>query len=756
MAGKIALDLKEFKHVSSDHKTTKLKHKNGHFLVLSHKSLSPEAQKQLGALSKVSIEAQTANQAQEKQLEQPKMMAEGGSSTKELDEEPKTFLGIPLYGSGPSPKPAPAPAPPDPQKSKDVSDVFRKAEGGEIKRYAHGGETTSAYDAGLPCLNPHCKSHGKPHPNCRCYSGGEAYAKGGEVSRLRYCAHGKPHMSDCSYARGGVSEQGKDVRHGHKQVDPDQVEMSKHFAKEEAKGRAQHERTIKPNIKGLADGGRVMMKEGGAPLDPVEDADTDEELKNSEAIAQNEADPNRTLNGAADAALQEQQQQPQQDQQQGLAVAPPQQQAPVAEAPKQIQPDQSQGLQSPQPTTEKPKADNYATPMDNFEIAKQNAVANNKQDLIKENQAWQQDLANGHITPKTYQDLFASKSTLGKVGTLFGLLLSGAGSGLSGQPSTVLSMMDKEIQRDLEAQIQSKTNAKNFITLNQQALMNQANVRQLDTDSLIKSYALSQSQMLQSTYHQLSTDVAKMPEGPAKEIAKQNLGMVYNAIGTKINNINDLAVGASAYYNTMFPKAGQSDQSEEAWQQDNFKKRMMGPQGEAIAQQQADKHVPGIQGYASKPLTEGDRARIDAHNVLDNKINDVMSYVKQHSNIKDQFNPQVIKEAAQKAHELTAFYNKTVDNLGMTSGRMDWLEDQIKKNPQSLIQQLMGNNAVLNEIKNSNNTRKDLFLNKTLGFPPQQRKSAPAMPAKLQDGTTGIEKGTNKPIIFRNGTWTYK
>ena len=29
--------------------------------------------------------------------------------------------------------------------------------------------TYAAYDAGLPCRNPECKSHGLPHPNCRCY-----------------------------------------------------------------------------------------------------------------------------------------------------------------------------------------------------------------------------------------------------------------------------------------------------------------------------------------------------------------------------------------------------------------------------------------------------------------------------------------------------------------------------------------------------------------------------------------------------------
>lgn len=65
MAGRIALDLKQFKHVKSDDKTTTLQHKDGHQLVLAHKALSPEYQKQLGALSKISGENQTQTQSNE-------------------------------------------------------------------------------------------------------------------------------------------------------------------------------------------------------------------------------------------------------------------------------------------------------------------------------------------------------------------------------------------------------------------------------------------------------------------------------------------------------------------------------------------------------------------------------------------------------------------------------------------------------------------------------------------------------------------
>lgn len=59
---------------------------------------------------------------------------------------------------------------------------------------------TYAWDHGLPCKNPSCKSHGKPHPNCRCYGG---MAKGGKV--INFCSENRPHNKECEYyADGGA------------------------------------------------------------------------------------------------------------------------------------------------------------------------------------------------------------------------------------------------------------------------------------------------------------------------------------------------------------------------------------------------------------------------------------------------------------------------------------------------------------------------------------------------------------------------
>lgn len=51
--------------------------------------------------------------------------------------------------------------------------------------------------ANLPCRNPNCKSHGLPHPNCRCYE-----AHGGEIRN--FCDMSHHHLPECEYfAEGG-------------------------------------------------------------------------------------------------------------------------------------------------------------------------------------------------------------------------------------------------------------------------------------------------------------------------------------------------------------------------------------------------------------------------------------------------------------------------------------------------------------------------------------------------------------------------
>ncbi len=99
------------------------------------------------------------------------------------------------------------------------------------------------------------------------------------------------------------------------------------------------------------------------------------------------------------------------------------------------------------------------------QVLTQPTSANDAQAYLNDQAAkLRQDFGNGQITPKTYHDFFAKnadgsdRGTLGKIGLMFSMLAGGMGSGLTHQPNVVLGMMDKEIDRDLEAQKQSRAN----------------------------------------------------------------------------------------------------------------------------------------------------------------------------------------------------------------------------------------------------------------------------------------------------------
>lgn len=78
MAGRIALDLKQFKHLKSNGKTTTLQHKDGHVLTIAHDKLSPKFQNQLKALGKSAQSADKPTDSNEAKQDNVTQMSEGG------------------------------------------------------------------------------------------------------------------------------------------------------------------------------------------------------------------------------------------------------------------------------------------------------------------------------------------------------------------------------------------------------------------------------------------------------------------------------------------------------------------------------------------------------------------------------------------------------------------------------------------------------------------------------------------------------
>lgn len=116
------------------------------------------------------------------------------------------------------------------------------------------------------------------------------------------------------------------------------------------------------------------------------------------------------------------------------------------------------------PVMPAPEQQPMQQPQDQGQASPQQPSPNSSVDeIIKVNH----DFATGKVKPETYSDLWADKQTPGKLGTLFGLLVGGMGSGLTHQPNVVLQMMDKQIDRDLAKQKEGTGNVQSFLGLAQ-------------------------------------------------------------------------------------------------------------------------------------------------------------------------------------------------------------------------------------------------------------------------------------------------
>lgn len=250
--------------------------------------------------------------------------------------------------------------------------------------------------------------------------------------------------------------------------------------------------------------------------------------------------------------------------------------------------------------------------------------------LMDESNAVMADYKNGHITPETYHDLFAKKDTLGKIGTVFGLMLSGMGSGLTGQPNAVMGMMDRQIQNDLEAQKNTKEGQRNFLNLSHQMLAAQSQSKHLDMETAIQARTLANMNANQAALHHLVELSKQYPVGsPQWHQAQQTLTMLSQGVQSENYRLADRAAAASAYYSTIFGGQGQGGGADDQTGQRLQAMRMFAPEK---AKELEERYVPGI-GVSSVKVPDNVRQEMASKQNLIKTATDLMDYSKTHSNI---------------------------------------------------------------------------------------------------------------------------
>lgn len=348
------------------------------------------------------------------------------------------------------------------------------------------------------CLNKACNSYGSAHPNCQCYG----MAHGGTVSR--FCGKTQEHKKGCNFAKGGFALQDETASH-YVLTHPkgDQLKIAKHGLSND----------MHAHIKKLAKGGEVKspistgftnatgatgIAQGmqniknyaeGTPEEPIQEP----EIQSAEPVAAApQGQPPVTINiqsGGGDrqpqsspaspeagnyqvptedktpdffnkvksvgkkamnflnqpitdeAIAQEQAQAKPQGAQYQNAVdtqpmhgnapplPPPQEQAPVQQPPQQTMPSIDPEVKKLQEITQQQQAKTQE-----FHERAINILHDLSNDKIDFNRAW------------------SNKSVPNKILAGIGIALSGIGSGMTKQPNLALEMINKEIERDIEAQ----------------------------------------------------------------------------------------------------------------------------------------------------------------------------------------------------------------------------------------------------------------------------------------------------------------
>jgi hypothetical protein len=364
---------------------------------------------------------------------------------------------------------------------------------------------------------------------------------------------------------------------------------------------------------------------------------------------------------------------------------PSQQPAPQSTlAPQQAEPSQEaapeQDEQTREPQGEKPQAEVAQPPsqemVDQVKNTPEGYKAMELQNYAAAGNAWQNDLNSGHIQPKTYHDLFAEKSTLGKVGTLFGLLISGGGSGLSHQPNSILQMMNSEIDRDLKAQQQSKDNAVNYIRANQAHILNQAQAGLTQAEADTKAAALSRIQMNWAAFHSLVDANNKLPNGsPQKQAGDNMLALMYQAINNENFSIADRAAAAGA-----LAKFGSG-------QGNNFQQgmRALRMSGNApIAEDIESKTVPGM-GQSDLPIPQDVRTQIAAQKQYNEKAKEYVEFANKHKknwanmNLVDR--QRIANQGASMAANLQSLYRNKIKGGVYKKGEQEFIEQIIPDQP---------------------------------------------------------------------------
>lgn len=379
------------------------------------------------------------------------------------------------------------------------------------------------------------------------------------------------------------------------------------------------------------------------------------------------------------------------------------------------------------------------------------------QEATKEASDYYNDLRNGHITPKTYGELFADKSTVGKIGTLFGLLLSGAGSGLSNQPNALLEMMNKEIERDFEASKTNKRNALDFYKLSHEHELQKAQiekfarennltdeqVRNMRADTYLKGIQAGKERALLTTVYGLEDAGNKLPPGPFKAQYEAQLNGVKNAAEAKMQQ--DRA--------TISSQLNDPENQFRAAVEDLRRKAVLMPALGKVAEDMEQRHFPGmgLKERTNRPIQQSDRDSLKDLTNLGNTFDKAEDYLKEAGTL-----------GAMVPSEFQAKGKLLQDQMELEIGKLMDLNrftHEEGKRYKKMIPDLTGTHFTNQDLGKLKYLKEEVLSKQgtiydSYGVSPNKKESGAPVSANSKAGV--ITTNSGKRAVLKDGKWFYE
>lgn len=187
----------------------------------------------------------------------------------------------------------------------------------------------------------------------------------------------------------------------------------------------------------------------------------------------------------------------------------------------------------PPPDAQSPTA-NMLQPQDQVVVNSPTKAA-----LDDESAKQKNDIVQGQIGhPATFDSLYADKNTQGKIGMIVGMMLSGAGSGLTHQPNTYLGLINDQINNEMKRQVESAHNAQTWYSLANQKELNQSTMQLNDAQRKSLAAATAKNSLWYNMFAKSRAVAARL--GPQAQMTVD--GTIEPYVDAQVNSNNAQAI----------------------------------------------------------------------------------------------------------------------------------------------------------------------------------------------------------------------